>query len=98
MTQIPNSSDYELMKAAGELGEQAADAVESGAVKTYKAIETGVVKGYKAIENTVVGTYTKIEDSFVDAFLKQDGETTAEAKARVRGEAKPQEAHTDERD
>ena len=50
------------------------------------------------MRNTVVGTYTKIEDSFVDAFLKQDGETTAEAKARVRGEAKPQEAHTDERD
>lgn len=31
MTQIPNSSDYELMKAAGELGEQAAEAVKSGA-------------------------------------------------------------------
>ena len=49
-----------------------------------KKIEDNVVKKYKKIENAVVSKYEKIEDKFIDAFLIKDGETTAEAKHRLR--------------
>lgn len=35
------------------------------------------------MEEGVVLGYQKIEDHFVDAFLAEEGETTAEAKARL---------------
>ena len=57
--------------------------VEEAVVKGYKAVESGTVKGYKTIESTVVGAYKSIEDSFVDSFLREDGETVEEAKARI---------------
>lgn len=47
-------------------------------------VERVVTGGYKKIEQTVVTGYRKIEDSFVDAFLAEDGETTEEAKERIR--------------
>ena len=50
---------------------------------TNKKIEETVVSGYKKVEDTVVGGYKKIEDKFVDTFLKKEGETTEEAKARI---------------
>ena len=50
---------------------------------TNKKIEESVVKGYKKVEDTVVGGYKKIEDKFVDTFLKDDNETTEEAKKRL---------------
>ena len=40
----------------------------------------------KKVEDTVVSGYKKIEDKFVDTFLKKDGETIDEAKARVKEE------------
>ena len=49
-------------------------------------IEKAVVGGYKKVEDSVVGGYKKIEDKFVDTFLKQDGETTQEAKTRIKKE------------
>ena len=55
-------------------------------VDGYKKIEDSVVGGYQKVEDTVVGGYKKIEDKFVDTFLKKDGETTEEAKARVKAE------------
>ena len=55
-------------------------------VDANKKIEKAVVGGYKKVEDTVVGGYKKVEDKFVDTFLKKDGETTEEAKARVKGE------------
>ena len=55
-------------------------------VGTNKKIEKAVVGRYKEIEDSVVSGYKKIEDKFVDTFLKQDGETTEEAKARVKKE------------
>ena len=55
-------------------------------VDGYKKIENSVVGGYQKVEDTVVEGYKKIEDKFVDTFLKKDGETTEEAKARVRAE------------
>lgn len=55
-------------------------------VDVNKKIEETVVDGYKKVENTVVDNYKKVEDKFVDTFLKKDGETTEEAKARVKAE------------
>lgn len=49
-----------------------------------KKIEDSVVNKYKNIENTVVSKYQKIEDKFIDTFLAEDGETTAEAKGRIK--------------
>ena len=64
-------------------------------VDANKKIEGAVVGGYKKIEDTVVGGYQKIEDKFVDTFLKKDGETIEEAKARLQKEQKmhDQEQH-----
>lgn len=55
-------------------------------VNANKKIEKAVVGGYKKVEDSVVGGYKKIEDKFVDTFLKKDGETTEEAKARIKAE------------
>ena len=49
-------------------------------------IEKVVVDGYKKVEDSVVEGYKKIEDKFVDTFLKKEGETTEEAKIRVKEE------------
>ena len=45
-----------------------------------------LIDGYKKIEEGVVSGYKKIEDKFVDKFLKKDGETTEEAKERIKKE------------
>ena len=76
----------QLSKVASEKAEAVFEAAKEATVSGYKAVENGAVKGYKAIENAVVGTYTKIEDAFVGTFLKHEGETVAEAKARVRSQ------------
>lgn len=55
-------------------------------VNANKKIEKAVVSGYKKVEDSVVGGYKKIEDKFVDTFLKKNGETTEEAKARIKAE------------
>ena len=55
-------------------------------VDGYKKVENSVVGGYQKVEDIVVEGYKKIEDKFVDTFLKKDGETTEEAKARVKAE------------
>lgn len=52
-------------------------------VEANKKIEKAVVGAYNKVEDTVVGAYKKVEDKFVDIFLKDDGETTEEAKERV---------------
>lgn len=67
-----------------EANEKIAETVVGG----YKKIEKGVVDGYKAIEQGVVKGYTKIEDKFVDAYLTKEGETTEEAKARLKNKTK----------
>ena len=53
----------------------------------FTKMSDGVVSGYKAIETGVVKGYTAIEDGFVSSFLKHKGETVAQAKARLRGQA-----------
>lgn len=60
----------------------------SKTVEANKKIEKAVVGTYKNIEDSVVGGYKKVEDKFVDTFLKKDGETTEDAKARIAKEQK----------
>lgn len=64
---------------------------KSKLVKANEKIADAVVSGYKKIENEVVKTYTKIEDKFVDEFLTKDGETTLEAKQRLKKEQEERE-------
>ena len=59
-------------------------------IEGYKKVEDVVVGGYKKVEETVVGAYEKIEDKFVDQYLTKDGETVEAAKARLKGEKKPE--------
>lgn len=66
-------------------------------VDANKKIEEKVVGGYKKIEETVVGGYKKVEDKFVDAFLKHEGETTEEAKERLKKEEDLRKEQTQER-
>lgn len=62
-----------------------------------KKIEKAVVGSYKAIEKGVVSGYKKIEDKFVDTFLKEDNETTQEAKERVKREQEQTQAEIEEK-
>lgn len=87
-------NEWEMKKvgftASEEVAEKVADAaaagyeaIETGAVDTYKAIESAVVGGYQKAEGTFVGGFNKIADGFVDRFLKRDGESVEEARARL---------------
>ncbi len=67
-----------------EANEKIAESVVSG----YKRIENGVVCGYKKIEQGAVSGFEKTTDFFVEKLFARDGETAAEAKARLRGEAR----------
>lgn len=71
--------------------EKIAQAVTGG----YKKIEDGVVGGYQKIEDTVVGGFTRMTDAFVDQFLTRDGETVADAKARLAAEEEARRAAKD---
>lgn len=59
---------------------------KSKLVKVNEKIAEKVVGTFEKIEDTVVGGYTKIEDAFVDRYLTKDGETTADAKERLKKE------------
>lgn len=61
-------------------------------VQMNEAIAEKVTGSYKKIEGAVVGGYTKIEDAFVDRYLTKDGETAAQAKARLQAEQAAREA------
>ena len=73
----PKPEDAQALDRFVRSGEKAIDA--------YKKIESGTVGAYKAVESGVVGAYRKVEDRFVDQFLTHEGETTDEAKARLKG-------------
>lgn len=55
-------------------------------VKANAQIADKVTTAFGKIEHTVVGGYTKIEDAFVDRYLTREGETVAQAKARLKQE------------
>lgn len=57
---------------------------KSKIVKANEKIAEKVVDTFEKIESTVVGGYSKIEDAFVDRYLTKDGETTADAKERLK--------------
>jgi hypothetical protein len=65
---------------------------KSNLVTAHKKFAEQIVGGYKKMESAVVGTYTKIEDRFVDQYLTHDGETVAEAKARLKQDQTDREA------
>lgn len=65
---------------------------KSKLVQLNEKIAEKVVDGYKTIEDAVVGGYTKVEDAFVDRYLTRDGETVAQAKARLQAEQAAREA------
>ena len=71
---------------------QANEKIAESVVDGYKKIENGVVNGYKKIETGVVEGFTKMTDHFVDQFLTKEGETVAEAKARLAREQAQREA------
>lgn len=62
--------------------------IEAAVTGGYKKLEDRVVNIYQKLESAVVGGYQNVEDRFVAAFLAHEGESLAEAKARVRREAK----------
>lgn len=53
----------------------------------YGKVENAVVGGYNKVESAFVNGYTKVEDHFVDKYLRREGETIAEAKARLKEKA-----------
>lgn len=59
---------------------------KSKIVKANEKIAEKVVGTFEKIEDTVVGGYSKIEDAFVDRYLAKDGETTSDAKERLKKE------------
>lgn len=65
-----------LIKANEKIAEKVTDG--------FQKINDTVVSGYKKIENVVVNSYNKIEDNFIDHYLTKDGETTEEAKKRLK--------------
>ena len=89
-----------LVQANEKIAESVVDGykkIENGVVNGYKKIENGVVNGYKKIETGVVEGFTKMTDHFVDQFLTKEGETVAEAKARLaREQAQREERHREQ--
>ena len=73
-----------LAKANEEIAEEV--------LNGYKAVEESVVNGYKKIEKTVVSSYQEIEDAFVDRYLRHDGESIEDAKARLHAEQEERKA------
>lgn len=57
---------------------------KSKLVNANKKIAQKVTSAFGKIEDTVVERYTKIEDAFVDRYLTRDGESIADAKARLK--------------
>lgn len=70
---------------------------ESKLRKANEKIADGVTSGFKKMSDTVVGNYTKVEDKFVDAFLVHDGETTQEAKNRLKAEEQERKVQHEQR-
>ena len=52
--------------------------------RVNQKIAAMVVDTFGKIESAVVGSYTQIEDGFVGRYLVREGETTAEAKERLK--------------
>ena len=80
---IPEQDKRSVGEKFVDANEQIGEILAHGFTK----MSDGVVSGYKAVETGVVKGYTAIEDGFVSSFLTHKGETVAQAKARLRGQA-----------
>lgn len=60
-------------------------------VRANRAAARAVTTGFCRIEAAVVGAYTKIEDAFIDRYLTREGESTAQAKERLKQESRERE-------
>lgn len=87
LPQVHKAGEHDITDAVANPTETKKE-VGNGVVGAYQAIENGVVGAYKAVEDAVVGTYKKVEDFCVDHLFAREGETTEEAKKRLRGEDK----------
>lgn len=67
------------MKKIADVVEGMGQAVTGG----YKKIENSVVSGSKKIENGAVTGFEKVTDKCIDVLFAKEGETVAEAKARL---------------
>ena len=54
--------------------------------ENYKKIEDGVVGNYKKDENTFVDGFNAVSDKCIDVLFAKEGESTEDAKKRLRGE------------
>jgi len=64
--------------------EKIAETVTGG----YKKVEETVVEGYKKVEDAVTEGYRKVEDKMVDTLFAKEGESTEQAKERLKGKIK----------
>ena len=83
-------ADNKFVKA----NEKIAERVVTG----YQKIESGVVGGYKKIEEGAVNGFNKVSDKFVEAFFTKEGETAAEAKARLARQQAERESAAEKQD
>lgn len=60
-------------------------------VRANQAAAGTVTTRFCRIEAAVVGAYTKIEDAFIDRCLAREGESTAQAKERLKQESRERE-------
>lgn len=65
---------------------RANETIAEGVAKGFQKMTDAVAGGYKKIESGAVGGYEKMEDRFVDRFLTKEGESVADAKARLKRE------------
>ena len=77
--------EHEPADITKEAVEASFRAVESGVVGVYQKIEDAVVGSYKKIENSAVTGFEKVMDKCVEVLFTKEGETAAEAKARLSG-------------
>jgi len=66
--------------------EKANESIAEKVTGGFQEMSEGVTSGFQKMCDTVVGGYTKIEDGFVERFLTREGESVAEAKARLRAQ------------
>ena len=59
--------------------------ITEGVAEGYKKIEAGIVTGYRKIQIGAVNGFGKITDKCVEALFAKDGESVAQAKARLSG-------------
>lgn len=67
------------------------ESIGDGVKNAYQKVEDGVVGAYKKVEAGAVKAYEKVEDVMVDKLFAKDGETTEDAKKRLKGEKDDQE-------